>query len=482
MKYNVVSWRELRMDMLMFKLDNGTERPLYEQLYNGIKDAIIQKQIEVGTKLPSKKKLAGFLNISQTTIEIAYAQLMAEGYVASKPRIGFFVEEIDELPYIEKELLNMPVGKVEKEIVQFDFHPGKIDADSFPFSLWRKYAKNIYDSSSKELLEIGDPQGEFALRVEIAKYLYQSRGIVCSPEQIVIGSGTEQLLPMILRLLGDDLKFALENPGYSAIPKIQMQNRAIPIPVDENGLIVDELEKTKANIVYITPSHQFPTGAVLSATRRTQLLNWAAKDKSRYIIEDDYDSEFRYIGKPIPALQGLDQNGKVIYLSTFTKSLMPSLRVAYFVLPSTLLQKYKETFSFYSSTVPRFDQHILAAFMRDGYFSKHLNRMRKIYRKKHEKLTQILETNYPDVTITGDLAGMHILISVPLSKGEDQLKQIAAKAHIAIYPVSDYLLSPIDYQYPTFLLGFGGIPLEQIEKGIHQLMECWNHEIPGGRY
>lgn len=461
------------MDMLMFKLDKSVAKPLYEQLYIGIKDAIIQKQIEVGTKLPSKKKLAEFLNISQTTIEIAYAQLVAEGFVGSKPRIGFFVEEIDELPYIEKELLKATVGKPEQKIVPFDFHPGKIDTDSFPFSLWRKYAKNLYDSSSKELLQIGDPQGEFALRAEISDYLYQSRGIVCNPEQIVIGSGTEQLLPMILRLLESDAKFALENPGYSAIPKIQLQNRAISIPVDENGVMVDELEKTNANVVYITPSHQFPTGAVLSATRRTQLINWAAKDESRYIIEDDYDSEFRYIGKPIPALHGLDQNNKVIYLSTFTKSLMPSLRVAYCVLPSTLLQKYKGTFSFYSATVPRFDQHILANFIRDGYFSKHLNRMRKIYRKKHEKLTNLFKTCYPDVTITGDQAGMHILISVTVSNTEDQLKETAAKNGIAIYPLSDYLLSPIDYKHPTFLLGFGGIPLDQIEKGIRQLMLCW---------
>ncbi|MGJ7913360.1 PLP-dependent aminotransferase family protein [Neobacillus sp. LXY-1] len=461
------------MDMLMLKLDKSTEKPLYEQLYLGIKDAIIHKQIDVGTKLPSKKKLAEFLNISQTTIEIAYSQLIAEGYVASKPRIGFFVEEIDELPFIEKEMLHLPVAKAENKLYQFDFLPGKIDTDSFPFSLWRKYAKNIYDSNSKELLQIGDPQGEFALRAEISKYLYQSRGIVCQPDQIVIGSGTEQLLPMILRLLGSNLKFALENPGYSVIPKIQLQNSAISIPVDENGLMVDELEKTNANVVYITPSHQFPTGAVLSATRRTQLLSWAAKDENRYIIEDDYDSEFRYIGKPIPALHGLDQNNKVIYLSTFSKSLMPSLRVAYFVLPSTLLQRYKETFHFYSATVPRFDQHILADFMRDGYFSKHLNRMRKIYRKKREKLTQIFETFYPNVQITGDQAGMHILISVPLSNREEQLKQMAAKDHISIYPISDYLLSPIDYKDPTFLLGFGGIPIEDIEKGIHQLMNCW---------
>lgn len=461
------------MDMLMFELDKRTAKPLYEQLYLGIKNAIIHKQIEVGTKLPSKRKLAEFLNISQTTIEIAYAQLIAEGFIVSKPRIGFFVEEIDELPYIEKEQLDMPLEKVEKKSYQFDFHPGKIDTDSFPFSIWRKYAKDLYDAHSKEFLQIGEPQGEYALRSEIAKYLYQSRGIVCKPEQIVIGSGTEHLLPMILRLLETDSKFALENPGYSAIPRIQLQNRAIPIPVDEDGLIVDELEKTNANVVYITPSHQFPTGAVLSATRRTQLLKWAAKGENRYIIEDDYDSEFRYIGKPIPALHGLDQNNKVIYMSTFTKSLMPSLRVAYFVLPSTLLWKYKEIFSYYSATVPRFDQHILANFMKDGHFSKHLNRMRKIYRKKHDKLTQILEAYYPDVIITGDQAGMHILISVPLSQNEDELKQIAEKNNIAIYPVTDYLIKPIDYKYPTFLFGFGGIPLNYIENSIHQLMQCW---------
>jgi GntR family transcriptional regulator / MocR family aminotransferase len=474
--FQKITWSEngeYRMDMLMFELDKNTTKPLYEQLYMGIKNGIMCKQIEVGTKLPSKKKLADFLNISQTTIEVAYAQLIAEGFIVSKPRIGFFVEDFDELPYIETKQVELPVETAEEKIIQFDFHPGKIDTDSFPFSLWRKYAKDLYDLPSKELLQIGEAQGEYTLRSEIAKYLYQSRGIVCEPEQIVIGSGTEQLLPMILRLLENDSNFALENPGYSAIPRIQLQNKAIPIPVDEDGLIVDELERTNANVVYITPSHQFPTGAVLSATRRTQLLHWAAKLENRFIIEDDYDSEFRYTGKPIPALQGMDQNNKVIYLSTFTKSLMPSLRVAYFVLPSTLLKKYKETFSYYSATVPRFDQHIVASFMRDGHFSKHLNRMRKIYRKKLDKLTHIFKINYPEVIITGDQAGMHILISLPLPKSEDSLKKVAAESSIAIYPVSDYLLKPIEYKYPTFLLGFGGIPLEKIEDGIHQLMQCW---------
>ena len=463
------------MDMLIFKLEKNSKKPLYEQLYMGMKDAIIHKHIEVGTKLPSKRKLADFLNISQTTVEIAYGQLLAEGYIASKPRIGFFVEEIDELPFIDskqpKKSIETRLNK--QEPYQYNFHPGKIDTESFPFAIWRKFAKDLFDYPSKEYLQVGEPQGEYELRVEIAKYLYQSRGILCNPEQIVIGSGTEHLLPMILRLIETNSKFALENPGYSAIPRIHLANKAIPISVDEDGLIVDELEKTDANIVYITPSHQFPTGAVLSAARRTQLLNWASKGTNRYIIEDDYDSEFRYIGKPIPALQGMDQNEKVIYLSTFTKSLMPSLRVAYFVLPPALLTSYQEIFSYYSATVPRFDQHILANFMKEGHFSKHLNRMRKIYRKKHDKLTHTLAGFYPSISIRGDHAGMHILISVPLDKSEHELKQLANENGIAIYPVSDYLLKPIEYDQPTFLLGFGGITQEGIEPAIHKLMNCW---------
>ena len=257
-------------------------------------------------------------------------------------------------------------------------------------------------------MQIGHQQGELCTARTNCPLFISITRYACTPDQIVIGSGTEHLLPMILRLFDDDSKLAIENPGYSAIPRNELKQRAIPISVDDDGLVVDELDQSNADLVYITPSHQFPTGAVLSAARRAQLLKWAAGLANRYIIEDDYDSEFRYIGKPIPALQGLDQNDKVIYLSTFTKSLMPSLRVAYFVLPTALIAKYQKLLSYYSATVPRFDQHILANFMRDGHFAKHLNRMRKIYRKKHDKLIQVLTKHYPNITISGDVAGMHI--------------------------------------------------------------------------
>ena len=278
---------------------------------------------------------------------------------------------------------------------------------------------------------------------------------------------------MILKILDTNSQLAFENPGYSPIPRHQLGQLAIPISVDTDGIVVEQLQKTNANVVYITPSHQFPTGAVLSANRRTQLLNWAAKAPDRFIIEDDYDSEFRYIGKPIPALRGLDVNDRVIYLSTFTKSLMPSLRVAFFVLPPTLVQRYQEHFNYYSSTVPRFEQHILAKFMKDGHFAKHLNRMRKIYRKKHDKCIEVFSNHYPQITISGDAAGTNILVAFRHEKSERELQQVARQNGIHILPLSNYYLTEQHYSKRTFLLGFGNLQLHDIEPNIHQLMEIW---------
>lgn len=461
------------MDFLLISFDKNKTKPLYEQLYQQIKEAIIEKKLDYQTKLPSKRQLADFLNISQTTVELAYGQLLAEGYIASKPRVGFFVEAIEELPFREKtelkQLTNTQPAPTEMPIV-YDFSPAKIDADTFPFTTWRKIARDLIDESNKHLLHTGHPQGEYELRAQIARYLYESRAINCEPEQIVIGSGTEQLLPMLLRLFGDDATIALENPGYSPIPAVHLQNKACPISVDDDGLIVDQLEQTDADLVYITPSHQFPTGAILSAARRNQLLNWARAKQNRYIIEDDYDSEFRYLGKPIPALHSLDQGQNVIYMSTFSKSLMPSIRVAYFILPKALLTKYKAVYSYYACTVPRFEQQMLAKFMQQGHFSKHLNRMRKIYRKKHDKILNLLE-NEPNIQISGELAGMHMLLLFKTQWDEMHLHKQLLTKQIRIQPLQQYCLTnDAHFEYPAFILGFGGLPLTQIDDAIEALL------------
>ena len=269
--------------------------------------------------------------------------------------------------------------------------------------------------------------------------------------------------------------YGFENPGYPLTHHLFFKDsrKSVPIAVDSDGVIVSKLEQSSANVMYVTPSHQFPTGAVLSATRRSQLLAWAYQQDNRYIIEDDYDSEFRYTGKPIPSLQGIDQNERVIYMSTFSKSLMPSLRIAYAVLPKSLILQYKQRFSYYSATVPRMDQHILANFMEDGHFAKHLNRMRKIYKRKLEIITKTILQYHPIVTISGEQAGMHILLTIRTTKTEAELVKLAEQADIRIYGLQDYISSKLeDQNTPKLVLGFGGLKIEQVAFSIHQLMNA----------
>ena len=459
----------------MFQLEYDSKTPLYEQLYRAIKEAIINGTIEVGIKLPSKRKLADYLAVSQTTIEFSYSQLVAEGYISSEPRRGYYVQNLEELAIIEQETPSIVQEANDIPSFLIDFSPGKIDTDFFPFATWRKYAKDIVNDDNKDLLQLGHPQGDYVLRQQISSYLYQSRGVRSTPEQIILGSGTEQIMPLIIQLLGDKAVYGFENPGYPLTHHLFFKDsrKSVPISVDNDGVLVSELEQSYANVMYVTPSHQFPTGAVLSATRRSQLLSWAYQRDDRYIIEDDYDSEFRYTGKPIPSLQGIDQNERVIYLSTFSKSLMPSLRMAYAVLPKSLVLQYKKRFSYYSATVPRMDQHILANFMEDGYFAKHLNKMRKIYKRKLEIITKTINQYEPTVTISGEQAGMHLLLTIRSSKTEQELVNLANQADIRIYGLQEYISSALEGElFPKLVLGFGGLKLEEVASSIHQLMDA----------
>lgn len=464
----------MNIDMLFIELNKKSNLPLYEQIYNQIQEDIIKGKLIVGMKLPSKRQLGNFLNVSQTTIEAAYGQLAAEGFIVSVPRKGFFVQAIEELSYVQPAQPITTPNRTRKKEIHIDFSPGHIDIDHFPFTDWRKHAKDIIDESSKNLLLLGDPHGDIELREEIAQYLYHSRGVNCTPAQIIIGSGTEQLLPLLIRILGEDTTFAIEDPGYPLTHYVfSHHNRKVePIPVDAKGMNIKALQQKKADIAYVTPSHQFPTGAVLSAPRKTALLNWASEKENRFIIEDDYDSEFRYTGRPIPALYGMDKGQNVIYMSTFSKSLMPSLRIAYTVLPNTLLKRYEDAFIHYVSTVPRLDQHILARFMKVGDFSKHLNRMRTIYKKKLHILLDTLAQYAPIASYSGEETGMHIILSIQTDETEAQLIQKADEAGIRLYSLNTYRLHKTG-GIPSFLLGFGGLSEKDISEGVHQLMKVW---------
>lgn len=468
------------MEMLLIELDKNMTIPLYEQIYDQIRVDITNGKLQVGKKLPSKRKLGEFLNVSQTTIELAYGQLTAEGFISAIPRKGFYVQAIEELAYVQPtDSIEEPI-KPKLERILIDLSPGDIDTESFPFTQWRKYAKDVMDESSKDLLLLGDPHGDLSLRQEIARYLYHSRGVNCTPEQIIVGSGTEQLMPLVIRILGPDATYAIEDPGYPLTHHVFFHNNreVVPIKVDQEGMDISKLQNSGATVAYLTPSHQFPTGTVLSVARRTALLNWATSHKDHYIIEDDYDSEFRYTGRPIPALQGMDKGDNVIYLSTFSKSLMPSLRIAYMVLPGILLKRYKDAFIHYASTVPRLDQHILARFMADGQFSRHLNRMRTIYRRKLQTLVDAILPYTPHISYSGEEAGMHIIITVHTGSTEEKLVESAEYAGIRIYGLNKYRKNPIENE-PSFLIGFGGLSVETIKRAIDDLMAVWEIKKSG---
>lgn len=460
--------------MLVLELDKNSDMPLYEQIYDKIRIDITEDKLPVGRKLPSKRKLGEFLAVSQTTIELAYGQLIAEGFISSIPRKGYYVQEIEELSYVQPVDEKKQIIPIVREKIEIDFSPGHIDTHAFPFTQWRRHAKDIIDSNYQELLLLGDPHGDIELREEIARYLYHSRGVNCTPEQIIVGSGTEQLMPLVIRILGIDATYAIEDPGYPLTHHVFYHNNreAIPIKVDEEGIDVQALHNSGATIAYVTPSHQFPTGTVLSVARRTALLNWATAKDNHYIIEDDYDSEFRYVGRPIPSLQGMDKGDRVIYISTFSKSLMPSLRIAYMVLPDALLNRYREAFIHYSSTVPRLDQHILAHFMKAGQFSRHLNRMRTTYRKKLHLLIDTLQLYAPAISFSGEEAGMHIIVTVHTKKSEDDLIQVAEKNGIQIYGLNKYRTNRV-VEEPSFIIGFGGLAVDTIPHSIHTLMNIW---------
>lgn len=460
-------------------LNTQSGEPLYLQLYQYFKQEIQYGRIEAGVMLPSKRKLALHLGISQNTIETAYQQLLAEGYVESKPRKGIFVKEIHHDWILNSIKVPTTTDEMEKEENGpnlIDFSHGKIALEQFPYTTWRRFTiQSMYEEQSTLFLN-GDGQGELPLRNEIAKYLFQSRGVRCTQGQIIVGAGTQYLIGLLSMIIGRDAIFSMEDPGYHRTREVFKDQGVtlIPIPLDDNGISMKHLYNSNAQVTYVTPSHQFPFGMVMPITRRLELLKWA-EGKGRYIIEDDYDGEFRYKGKPIPSLQGLDPNNKVIYLGTFSKSLIPSIRLNYMVLPPTLLKKYQEHFSLYKQTVSRLHQHTLWQFMKEGHWERHLNKMRTVYRKRQNTLISSIRENMGNqVAIIGEESGLHILLHVKNNMSEKQLIETAIKHKVKVYPTSVYFSQPTPDQKPMILLGFGGLTESEIEQGIQYLKKAWN--------
>ncbi|GAF64622.1 transcriptional regulator [Bacillus sp. TS-2] len=464
------------MDGLFCELNKQSSVPLYEQLYSYIKKEIIEGRIEFGTKLPSKRKLSEFLKVSQNTVETAYEQLLAEGYIEVIARKGFFVQTYEDLQFVSPTIQQRNTDKLEmKEVIDYHFHPSQIDSTFFPFDKWRKHMKNALTKSQHHLLLLGDYRGEYELRYEISQYIYHSRGVICKPEQIIIGAGVEVLLQQLVLLLGSSQMYGVEDPGYHVILKIlkHYPNKATALEMDDKGISIKHLLQSKLDVLYLTPSHHFPYGTVLSINRRKRILEWAEEKSHRYIIEDDYDSEFRYSGKTIPSLHSMDRSEKVIYLGSFSKSLMPSARISYMVLPNTLLHSYQEQFNYFHQTVSRIDQVVLAEFMKNGDFEKHLNRMKKIYRRKLERVKSILKPYEQDLTIVGEQSGLHIVLVVHNGLTEKELIDKAKEKNLKIYPLSSYSMKNSSTTPPKFVIGFASIQEEKLEVAFHSLLTAW---------
>ena len=345
--------------MLTYHLDHHSKIPLYEQLYRAIRHDIMSGHLAGGERLPAKRPLAEHLRVSQITIETAYGQLTAEGYLRAVPRSGYFVQQVDALPHpVPPSQHPLPAPKPQPPDFDFDFKTNVVDTDCFPFSTWAKLSRAVLTDYDRTLLLETASQGVPALREQICNYLYAFRGISVEPEQVIVGAGSEYLVTLLIQLLGRKRTYAIETPGYPKLTQIFHANDAAtaPIPLDDDGLRFDALCASNASVAYLTPSHHFPLGIVTSAARRSALLRWVNEADDRYLIEDDYDSEFRFVSRPIPALKELDHNDRVIYHNTFAKSLAPSLRIGYLALPRSLMPAYQARFGGYASTVPVFEQ------------------------------------------------------------------------------------------------------------------------------
>ncbi|MGH1328039.1 PLP-dependent aminotransferase family protein [Bacillus pretiosus] len=455
-------------------LNTKSKIALYVQLYEYIKKEIKDGTIPAFTKLPAKRKLASYLQVSKNTVEAAYEQLLAEGYIESASRKGYFVCKIEQMIYVEGSEAKVEEVPFREENYTFDFTQTGVDTNTFPFTTYRKLINDVWQPHNNELLFLGHPQGELSLREEIASYLYESRGVRCSASQIVLGAGTQILVKLLFQLLKGS-NYAVENPGYHRKMVVfeQGEKKVQILSLDRDGICMADLENSDANVVFVTPSHQFPYGMIMPITRRTQLLQWAKKEEDRYIIEDDYDSEFRYSGKPIPALQGLDTDGKVIYMGTLSKALLPSLRMSYIVLPKNVIKKYQKEYLFYTQSVSRMDQEVIRRFLNEGYWEKHIHKMRVVYRKKRDRLVFEIEKYFSNrVEVIGEDSGLHILLQVHNGMREEELIKEAAKYSIKIYPVSTYYKDGTAPEN-VVLLGFAILSEEEIAKAIQLLHKAW---------
>ena len=466
--------------MITLTLDRDSETPLYQQLYLTLRRMITAGTLKKGEKLPSKRALAARLEISVITVERAYGQLLDEGFLSSRAGSGFYVEEL-QIPRDAQREDPAPAAKKREEHankILYSYTTSGTDTASFPFSIWQKLSREVLSGSAEKLLSPCPSAGTEELRAAIAGYLRDFRGMTVLPEQIVVGAGSEYLVGLAIKLLGREKLYGIENPGYPKISKIFKENGAqvCPLPLDAQGLTLKGLRKIP-DVLHLTPAHHFPTGITMPAGRRGELL-WAVSKNGGYILEDDYDSEFRYRGQIPPTLFELDGGRRVICVGTFAKLLAPSLRISYMVLPQELCRLYDERLSFYACTVPVFEQLTLALFIGRGYLERHVNRMKKIYKKRRDAVCAAFGA-FDGVSVSGEDAGLHLLAEFSDCRlSEEELVRRAEKAGVYLAGLRSYFIYGTPEELlparPSLVLGFTGITEDEIFKSAEALKKVWN--------
>ena len=469
--------------MIFFKINNEDKNYIYQQIYQEIKKAILEKKIPTKEKLPSKRKLAEKLGVSINSVSNAYEQLLAEGYIYTIQRKGYFVEEITRFADVPNQNQTFPADLKESQREDkgwLSLSHMTADISKFPFKEWMKCERMAIHHHQKELAEISNPQGPYLIRQTISRMIAVSRGVVCEPEQIIIGPGTNDLVRQLMLLQQKNTKVAIENPGYSRLFKLfqNMNFHIHPIPLDKKGVNLNKVKSINPDFLFITPSHQFPTGTIMPISRRIELLNWAARSGS-YIVEDDYDSEFKYGTDNIPSLQSLDRNERVIYTGTFSKTMLPSFRISYMVLPAVLLRKYRAFFSDWwiqgSNTLHLFTLHY---FIETGEYQRHLKRMNHFYEKKREFLMRELKSTFKQQIKIHDIpAGLHFLAEFETGKTYEEIEAQAKKEKLEIYFLTRFLLdekTKKERNNIALVLGFANIQLEDIPEAVERLYRVLN--------
>lgn len=445
-------------------LDSDSRVTLTDQLYSALREEIVSGRMAAGERLPSKRQLAEHLHVSTATVEAAYGRLASEGYCESRPRSGMYAAH--DLPQTAASQHSEPVP------IRWDFSTGAADAEHFPFSTWARLMREVLSEQNTSLLLSGDPQGSIELRREIAGMMLRLRGIEVSPECIVLGAGTEVLVTVLTSLLGREKLFAVEDPGYSRVRRILVASgaRIAPTPLLGGAIDVRALYTSGAGAAYVTPSHQFPLGGEMSASQRTALLHWA-RETGGYILEDDYDSEFRFAGVSLPALKAMDEGEQVIYMNTFARTLAPGLRLSFMVLPHALIGRYRSMHA--ACSVPGFEQETLRKFIAGGYLERHVSRMRVVYRARLQLLEQrAAELGLGEVAPCG--AGLYALLRVGGKTPVQELVPLAAQAGVKLTRLADYGVMETDKALErVVLLGFAGMDEQAIDEGLRALYRAW---------